>query len=248
MTGDFSLHPSERAGHVGRIGAIDALRGLSIILMVAYHFGYDLVLFDLVPVGTLYNPLLNTLEPFFAGLFITLCGVSTYFSRSNLKRGLLILLCAVPVTVATYLLDPDFFILFGILHCLGCCVLLYCLLRPLLDRLPDGIKLSLYLAGLAASFFIRRIPVKTDALLMFGLASPEFDPADYFPLLPWFFIFLLGTWVGKYIFERRFPDWFYTFRCRPLEFFGRHTLLIYLAHQPVCYGIVMGIAYSMGKL
>ena len=89
-----------------RYYAVDALRGLSILLMVAYHFGYNLVMFDIAPPGLLYNPLLNFLQPFFASVFIAISGASSTFSHSNLRRGVKILLCAALVTWPPGCLTP----------------------------------------------------------------------------------------------------------------------------------------------
>ena len=92
-----------------RYYAVDALRGLSILLMVAYHFGYNLVMFDIAPAGLIDNPLLNFLQPFFASVFIAISGASSTFSHSNLRRGVKILLCAVLVTLATWAFNPAAF-------------------------------------------------------------------------------------------------------------------------------------------
>jgi len=117
-----------------RYYALDVLRGLSILLMVCYHWGYDLVLYDLLPDLALYNPLLDGLQLFFASVFVAISGASSTFSRNNWRRGLKILLCALAVTAATYWFDPGSTVRFGILHFLGAAALLYQLLRPLLER------------------------------------------------------------------------------------------------------------------
>ena len=97
-----------------RYYALDVLRGLSILLMVCYHWGYDLVLYDLLPDWVLYNPLLDGLQLFFASVFVAISGASSTFSRNNWRRGLKILLCALAVTAATYWFDPGSTVRFGI--------------------------------------------------------------------------------------------------------------------------------------
>jgi uncharacterized membrane protein len=74
---------------------------------------------------------------------------------------------------------------------------------------------------------------------MFGFKYDGFFSADYFPILPWIFVFLLGTWAGKYVAEYRLPDRFYTLSVPVLPAIGRKAFIIYLVHQPVLYGLVL---------
>ncbi|MDR0381062.1 MAG: DUF1624 domain-containing protein [Oscillospiraceae bacterium] len=228
-----------------RIELIDAVRGLSILLMVAYHTGYDLVEAGLSPRGLLFNPLLSVLQPLFAGVFILLAGVSARFSRDNRRRGLQVLGCALLVSLAAGFVDVQ--IPFGILHCLGFCMVLCGSPAAWVDRVPRGWQPVLFSACFVAGCLFFPLYV-TDAsrfpyVYMFGVVDPAFHAYDYFPLIPWFFLYLLGVWLGAYIRERRFPAWFYTWRVPILPAVGRRTLLIYLLHQPVIYAVVQGVAW-----
>lgn len=222
-----------------RIQLLDALRGFCILLVIAYHLGYDLVMREIVPIDALYNPVLEFLQPFFAGLFVVLAGVSSRFSRNNLKRGLILLGCAALVSAVSFAVLPDpglswqvvtgaynpaedeyvrVPILFGILHLLAACVLLYALLEKLRILFP---------AVLLAAFL----------LLWFGVSEwPKLPSADYFPIVPWGFLFFFGVWLGGPIRDGAFPKWFYAAKIPVFPVIGRHTLIIYLAHQPVLYG------------
>ena len=228
-----------------RIQIIDALRGLSIILMVAYHTGYNLVMFKLAPEEALYNPLLSVLQPLFAGVFILLSGVSARYARNNRMRGLRVLGCAMVVSFVSGIFGV--LIYFGILHCLGLCMILCGDPERTLDRvLPRLIQpfllVPLFVIGRIFLYFESEIVAPIPYVYIFGLYPPDFGSADYFPILPWFFLYLLGAWVGLYIKERRFPRWFYAFRMPFLPVVGRHTLLIYMLHQPVVYFVVMGLS------
>lgn len=232
-----------------RIELMDAARGLSLILMVFYHFFYDLVTFAGAPRWIFRNPVFDPLQYFFAGLFILISGVSSNFSHSNVKRGLKTLGVALVITLVTYFMDM--IIAFGILHLLGTCMLLYGLTQKfwqkLHEKLPWAIPaLSISLILLTARF-VGGYPSTTPYLWMFGLVTPEFESADYFPLLPWAFVFLLGTWAGKYVREGKLPKWFYEAKVPFFPAVGRQSLLIYVAHQPILYGLTMLIVWFTSK-
>ena len=229
-----------------RIQLIDALRGLAVLLMVIHHFLYDLAAFAGAPWWLFSNPIFNPLHFVFAGLFIFLSGVSSNFSRSNIKRGLKALLCAAVITAVTVWMDMD--VWFGVLHLLSVCMILYGLSRPLWEKLPSWVVPVFSAAGIVLTgHMVYGVPTEIPYLWMFGWTTADFVSTDYFPLLPWAFVFLLGTWAGRYIKTGRLPQWFYTAKVPRLAAVGRHSLVIYMLHQPVLYGLTMVIVYLMGR-
>lgn len=227
-----------------RIDLIDAARGLSVILMVIHHALYDLVVFLGAPSWLFWNPVFNFLHYIFAGLFIFLSGVSSQFSRSNVKRGIKVFAIAIVLTFITSLPFVDAPIRFGVLHLLGFCMAFYGLTRRVWDTIPRKLAPLLYVVLLVGTALaVQFVTIDVSWLWMFGWTSPDFFSADYFPIFPWLFVFLLGTWAGVYIIERRLPEWFYEKRVALLPAVGKKALLIYVLHQPVLYGIVMLIAY-----
>ena len=82
----------------------------------------------------------------------------------------------------------------------------------------------------------------------FGFVSSGFYSADYFPILPWIFVFLLGTWLGGKIREGKLPERFYTARFPFFPKVGRHALLIYILHQPILAGLCFLIGWVFGIL
>jgi uncharacterized membrane protein len=234
--------------HKDRIWEIDFLRGLAIILMVGYHLLYDLGDFvglkKFLGFSTdLTTPAWVAAQNFFAGLFVILSGISSTFSRNNLRRFLKFLAVALLITAATYVFDRSSVIIFGIIHCLAASVLIYTLAFQKRRPATRAIWGSVIIAG---SFFLpairRTLTLKTNWLLPLGLPGPSFASFDYFPLVPWFGVFLLGTALGKWLYaekksliHRPLPETF-------INWCGRHSLWIYLLHQPV----IMGILYLLG--
>ncbi len=239
-----------------RIELIDALRGLAVCLMVLHHLMYDLVVFLGAP-GWLFScPPIDFLHYVFAGLFILLCGVSSRFSRSNVKRGLKTALVALVITAVTCFMDMD--IIWGVLHLLAFCMLTYGVGAWLFARLPEKLRSirlpnwlvpALCIIGLLWAIWATGIQRElTDSIGGFimwilGLGTGPWRSSDYFPILPWVFVFLFGTWLGGPIKDGRFPKWFYETKVPFFPWVGRKSLLIYVLHQPVLYGIVMAIRH-----
>jgi uncharacterized membrane protein len=235
-----------------RIVFLDELRGLGVCAMVVYHGLYTFaVLFEESVAETLLR-LCQPLEPLFAALFIVLSGIACQLSRSNLKRGAYLAVVAAVVSAVTILVTPEQPIYFGILHLLSCAMMLTGLLLPYLNRLP--IWPSIAVCGVVAVMTYRvwdgylgifTVPViplpdflyQNNFLCWLGFYGPTFFSADYFPLLPWLFVFLGGVFFGRYAKDGDFPPWTYRSHVPFFSFCGRHALVIYLVHQPVFYGI-----------
>ena len=270
-----------------RIDILDGIRGVAIISMVVYHalydvndvFGFHMWIFDFF----------TLLEPWFAGAFILLCGLSCRFSHSNVKRGVRVFAVAMAVTAVTVLFSvffaPGQEIYFGILHFMGVAILLYVPLRRPLDRIHPYAALALYLLLFAATYtmpwtyqigfpgFSLQLPAslyyasdtlcrQIDAffristpswlpdvigLYPIGLPGANFASADYFPLIPWFFLFLAGTVIGVPVKEHKLPEKFYTARVPFFAAAGRNTLLIYVLHQPVIYLLLTVLFYVIPR-
>jgi uncharacterized membrane protein len=221
-----------------RIQLIDAARGLCVVLMVAHHFLYDLVVFLDAPAWLFDNPLLNFLHYIFAGLFILLSGVSSRFSRSNIKRGAKVFAIAMGMTLVTYFINMP--IRFGVLHLLGFSMIFYGLTEKLWLSIPGRILPAVcVLLAILSARAANGIPTGYDFLWMFGFIPPGFYSADYFPIFPWLFVFLFGTWAGGEIKAGHLPGWFYE---KSVPFFpsvGRKALIIYIIHQPVLYCVTL---------
>lgn len=232
-----------RQSSATRIAALDVLRGIAVVLMVVHHFLYDLVEFCGAPAYLFSNPVFDVLHYLFAGLLILLSGVASRFSRSNLRRGIKLAGIALALTGVTMLLSMP--IVFGVLHLLACCMIFYGLAGPVLERLRGFAAPVWYAALGGASLFLREWlnPVSIGFLFPLGLVAPGFFSADYFPLFPWLFVFLMGTYLGGPIKAGRFPAFFYKISPGFFGAVGRHALIVYLLHQPVLFCLAKCLAY-----
>jgi len=240
-----------------RIWEIDFLRGLAIILMVGYHLLFDLGEFRGIKrfLGfstDLSSAVWTAAQYFFAGLFVVLSGISSTLSRNNVRRGLRLLAVALALTLGTYLIavwlhffDPADTIIFGILHCLAVSMLLYGAVFKKVSAAANALC-GAAVMGLAALLPIvgKVFSIRSNWLIPFGLPSQSFSSLDYFPLIPWFGVFLIGVALGKSVYASkrsllpwRLPGTF-------VNAAGRHSLLIYIVHQPV----IMGVLYVLGRM
>lgn len=241
-----------------RVWLIDELRGLSIVLMVIYHFFYDLVFLFGVKIELIYSPFIGFLVNFFAGLFIFISGTACLYSRSNLNRGLKCVAFAALFSLCTFIIMPDMPDRFGILHLLGLSMLLFALLQKPLSKINPYFGLFLFSALFLVLFnlpqgylffkpFGLSLPdsfYSANFLYPFGLPSPSFRSLDYFPLLPWSLLFVAGTFFGTLLKQKKMPEFFYQSHLKPLSFIGRNTIWIYLFHQPVLFG-ALWVCFSL---
>lgn len=232
------MSPNNRPA--GRIGLLDAWRGTAVLLMLGWHLAWDLTTFGFFPREVMLDVPATAVRYYIVCSFLLLAGIVSRFSRSNARRGAVTLLCAGAVSLATYLVNDP--VLFGILHCLGCCMLLYAALGPWLERYPKT-ALAVSLAVFFITFPIpQRLRVETDWLWMFGFRTRAFYSSDYYPLLPWGCLFFAGSALGNWVAGAR--ERLAAVKCpAALRWVGRHALWIYMLHQPVLYGLTALAAF-----
>lgn len=190
------------------------------------------------------------ISPAFAVAFILMCGISCTLSRNNTLRGAKMLGAAMVVTIVSIIIMPDAPIIFGILHLLGVCVMLYEPLKGILDKTPiiAGILVctalflltySVEMGNLGFGPFQKPLPkdLYTGDLMILGFRNPWHGYSDYFPLLPWMFPFFAGALIGKRIRDGKVPKCFYKPRIPFLSMLGQNAFFVYLAHQPLAYGV-----------
>lgn len=226
-----------------RIWELDALRGLCILGMVVVHFIYDLVdLYQLVQWK--YPPLFTFVQQWGGVLFLLISGICVTLGSRCIRRGLLVFGCGIVISAVTWGMyrfgfsGKSIIIYFGVLHCLGLCMLLW----PVFRKLPHWALAMIGLALVVAGFYLQTLePVSTHWLMPFGLPWKGFASSDYFPLLPYLGFFLLGSALGKSVYRNKESLLPNVNTRNPIVRFlllcGKHSLWIYLLHQPLLSGI-----------
>lgn len=231
----------------GRLRAVDALRGVTIISMVLFHWCYDLRYLSGFSLSFFQPPLQDVWRATISWTFLFIAGWMCSHSRSSTRRAARYLLVALLIYLSTSLARVDAPIRFGIIFCMGASTLVagFALRAGLLDgswwqtvallvlfvmllRLPEG---TLGVGALALR--LPRALYDTSYLSWLGFPGPRFVSGDYYPLLPFGLMYLVGANVGVMLARRTLPTWVFECGLGPLALIGRHPLLIYLLHQPL---------------
>lgn len=226
-----------------RIGFFDSLRGFTIVSMVCFHAAYDAAYLYGIDLPWFRDPVIqNIWRASISWVFLFLAGWMTSLSRNNLKRGLVYAAAALIVYLATTVAGVDTAVSFGILYCMAACTLLFVFTAPLLQRVPPavGIVCSALLFALTYGIPLSRYPIT--GLSWLGFPSPTFVSGDYYPLIPFMFMYLVGAWSARFFQKRHgdgYPSWMLRTNIPVLSRIGTLSLPIYLIHQPVLIAIFM---------
>ncbi len=235
-----------------RIGWIDELRGLAICAMILYHIAFNMLYFLHLPLPWLRLAMesrwLGVLHVLFVAVFLGLSGICSHLTRRPWHRAGRVLCGAAVVTVVTFFAFPEQAIWFGVLHCLGVCMALEAFFGKYLRKIKPlwGLVISLALfilsyrvpEGYILTFALPDSVYMGGILTVVGFPDRFFSSLDYVPLLPHIFLFSAGVFLGCVPLPERGTH------CRLLAFCGRHSLAVYLLHQPV----VFGVFFLLGKI
>lgn len=237
-----------------RLWEVDAVRTLAIVMMVVYHGAYDVSqLAPSVPVDP-FDPGWRALQIACGSTFLFVVGVSLAISngrgraaglrgydlyRRHLRRALQVAAGAALVSLVTWLTLGDQWIRFGVLDCIAVGMLV----GPFLLRLRWW-NVPLGVVVIVVGFVLEsRPPSDTPGLFALGVKATGPTPADWYPVMPWLGMMMIGLAVGLALYPdgQRGP-WAHRLRepraARTLGAPGRHSLPIYLLHQPVLIPLV----------
>ena len=231
------------ASPVARLPLLDAARGLAVVAMVIYHFSWDLRYFGYIASDVEGAPGWRAFAHGIAGTFLFIVGVSLVLSTRNglnarkfIHRLGVLVAAALAITLVTWLIFPDSYIFFGILHHIA----LASVLGLVFLNLPVPIVVVVAILCFAAPPLFAGPAFDRPWLLWLGFETVFPRSNDFVPLLPWFGVVLFGLATA-----RTYPDLLRgghrLLRVEPprqLVWLGRWSLVIYLLHQPVLFGLV----------
>lgn len=242
-----------------RLEWLDTIRGLTLISMIIYHAVWDIVYIAKVDWSWFESGFFYFWQQSICWTFILLSGFSWSLGSRGVKRGGIVTVAGILVSAVTVLFTPEERIVFGVLTFLGAAMLLMIPMEKLLYRVPKEIgaviSFALFIAlksmnrGYLAIEGIARIKLPDSlyhqgyVMTFLGFTDTEFFSTDYFSMLPWIFLFITGYFLYR-IFEQQHwleKSQFPFVGNKHISILGRHSLLIYLVHQPIIYaGVVLG--------
>ena len=240
----------------GRLELIDSIRGLTLISMILYHFVWDMVFLYSHRWTWFYSA--EIWQQSICWTFIIISGFSWSLGRHHLKRGVMVFAGVLIVTAVTLIFMPSNKIVFGILTLLGSSMLIMIPLNRVLKKIPAVL-------GAAVSFLVfiftkhcyqgylgfGSLKVELPDILyqnyltaFLGFPSRSFSSTDYFPILPWFFLFLFGYFLFNFLdIKGMNQKLFGRGKIPVLSFLGKNSLVVYLLHQPIIYGLCEAVNF-----
>lgn len=235
-----------------RLAGLDIIRGITLLSMILYHTCWDLVFLFGKRIPGYTGTGGYVWQQSICWTFILLSGFCWSLGHHHLKRGLLVFGSGILITVVTLLAMPESRVVFGVLTLIGSCMLLLIPIEKFLLKIRTE-------AGLAGSFLLfllfrnvntgymgfekwnlLRLPdgfYRNLLTTYLGFSQRGFFSTDYFSLLPWFFLFLTGFYLYQLVQKKGRMAKLFSWRIPVFDVIGRHSLLIYLLHQPIVFGI-----------
>jgi len=231
-----------------RIQAIDFIKGIDIVFMVLFNYSITLDYFNLIQIPSDY--LYRYMLPIsIASIFIFMSGISAHLSFEKHKekltqryfiRGMKLLFFAILITLFTYVFVPGKTIYFGILHFFAVASFIIPVFIKY-TRLNLIAGLSIILSGV----HLQQQTFNFSYLLWLGFVPENFSTFDYFPLIPWLGVILLGVYFSRYIVVKTANIKFNSGFSSVLKFLGKHSLTVYLIHQPLLIMLLIVFGFKL---
>lgn len=236
-----------------RYQLLDTIRGIVLVSMIIYHASWNLVYIYDVEWEWYHSYGAYIWQQSICWTFILLSGFCFSLGRRHLKSGVMVFGGGALVTLVTLFVMPQNRVVFGVLTCTGSCILILTFTEKLWAKIPaeTGAVISLLLflftkninngyLGLADMRMLE-IPFnwyRNYFTTYLGFPFSGFYSTDYFSLFPWFFLFLVGFYLHGIFHKCGFlKSGYFRKEIKIFSFLGRYSLLIYLIHQPVIYGL-----------
>lgn len=222
-----------------RLHLLDIIRGFALINMIVYHALWDLVYIFGKSIPWYRSAAADSWQMWICCTFILLSGFCFSLGGNKLRRALIVLASSLLISLVTIFLIPSNTVMFGVLSLIGSGMLLLVLFEKPMKKLgayPGFIISLLLFIVLRKISFPAWWHINTFTAYL-GFPPVDFFSVDYFPLVPWLFLYIAGFYLHKMFKRQTLNRWLSTTRIPPLEWLGRHSLIIYLLHQPVIYGI-----------
>lgn len=240
-----------------RFWEIDFFRGAAVILMIFFNYSFALNFFGIFSLFRESFIFWFAFPRFIGAMFIFIMGVSLVISHAHAKkrginllrkyvmRGLKIIMLGVVITGATYLFFPRLTVFFGILHLIGLSIILS---FPFVGRKKTSLILGIGFSVIG--LFATAITVDFPWLIWLGIAPVNFLTFDYFPILPWFGVALLGIFAGNILYGKGKQKFVIADKSKyPIfvqcAFLGRHPLIIYFLHIPALIAILYALGFGV---
>ena len=240
---------------INRIQFLDALRGICILSMAAYHTMWDCVNIIGVDAPWFNGSFAYIWQQSIGWTFIFLSGFCINLGKKKIKRGITVFICGAVVSIVTYFFMPEDIIIFGVLTLIGTCMLITALTEKTINKIPPAVGMILNFLLFAIfkniskgyiglfNLHLTKLPewLYSNYFTAFlGMPYSGFRSADYYPLLPWIFLFLTGYFTYKLLESKGISNKMKKTENRRelFTFLGRNSLWIYMIHQHLIYGIL----------
>lgn len=260
MTKEKNTKKNMQKESSSRLYGLDLIRGVTLLSMIGFHGMWDLVYLFGVSAEWMKGTAGYLWQQSICWTFILLSGFCWSLGRQQMKRGIQVWCCGLLISVVTWVVMPESKILFGILTFLGTAMLLLIPIQKFLEKITPliGAAGSMLLFLLFRNIndgwlgFEKWNLVKLPealyegwAMTYLGFTPKSFWSTDYFAVLPWFFLFVTGYFLYRYLQEKDRLSVFRARHMRRIEWLGQHSLWVYLLHQPLVYGVLY-IVFRIG--
>lgn len=233
---------------------IDNIRAIAMVSMIIFHGVWDLVYLYGMDWAWYRSDLAHLWQQSICWTFILLSGFCWSFSKNPLKQGLIVTGAGLVVTAVTLIFSYESRVIFGVLNLIGASMLLLIPLKKVFEKIPSvvGFVLMFLLFGFTYGINVRELGFfewelaelpwalyKNLFTTFLGFPSIWFYSSDYFSLMPWMFLYFAGYFLHGMWSEKKIPDAVCLNKKIPiLTWLGKKSLIIYMIHQPVLYGLL----------